>query len=256
MNALLLAAGVGRRLGDLANHGPKCLLPMGKDHLLGRTLDTLAALGIETTTIVVGHFAEKVKAAAGDRRGRMSIRYVLNPHFREGSIVSLWYARAALSADVLVMDADVLFPRALLQRLTECSHSSCILLDGRVSGDGEEMILFAAQGRVWDIVRRAKGHTPQPPRGVEAFDTTGESVGFIKVGNQDASQLRLVVERRVAGGVRDCDHELTYPEFFRSCAVGYERVDDLPWMEVDFPEDLARARREVLPLVDQMKAPL
>jgi choline kinase len=43
------------------------------------------------------------------------------------------------------------------------------------------------------------------------------------------------------------EHEEAYPIFMRNYVVGYERVDDLPWMEIDFPEDVTQAEREVLP---------
>lgn len=148
------------------------------------------------------------------------------------------------------MDADVLFAAALLRRLIESRHRSCILLDRRVEGSGEEMILFAAGERVWDIVRRRPGVTPAPPPGVDAYDTLGESVGFLKVGAPHAAALRTEVEKRVAAGERNSEHETTYPAFFAACPVGYERVDDLPWTEVDFPADVERARSEVLPLIE------
>jgi choline kinase len=248
MNAILLAAGVGRRLHESTQHQPKCLLPMGAQHLLGRTLEALAMAGVGHTTIVVGYRAEAVREAAGPRCGRMAIDYVMNPEYERGSVVSLWQARSALAGDVLVMDADVLFPRLLLQRLVESPHASCILLDGRVAGSGEEMILFAAAGRVWTIVRRQPGTFPPLPPGVERFDTAGESVGFLKVGAAHAPVLRTVLAEHVDAGRRDDDHELVYPAFFARCPVGYERVDDLPWTEIDFAEDVERAR-SLLPLI-------
>lgn len=255
MNAIVLAAGVGRRLERFTHDGPKCLLPVGAQHLLGRTLDALASLGIARTVLVVGYAAERVRAAAGDEWNGMPLAYAMNPDFREGSIVSLWCARTELSGDVLVMDADVLYPRRLLRRLVESSHASSILLDGRVSGSGEEMILFAAAGRVWDIVRRRPGETPAPPPGVAAYDACGESVGFLKVGAAHAGALREIVESHVADGVRDVDHERIYPPFFRCCPVGFEWVDDLPWTEIDFPDDVTRARGEILPRIERVDAP-
>ncbi len=252
MNAILLAAGVGQRLSPLTDTTPKCLLPMGTTHLLGRTLDALSSCGVERTTIVVGHCAAQIVRAAGDRWQSMPIRFVSNADFAEGSVVSLWCARTELDADVLIMDADVLFPRVLLARLVRSPHASCSLLDGRTAGSGEEMILFAAQQRVWDIVRRRPNAVPSLPAGVTAFDTKGESVGFLKLGAADANILRAIVERHVARGLRHIDHELTYPDLFTRCPVGYERVDDLPWTEIDFACDLTRAREEILPRVEKM----
>ena len=254
MNAILLAAGVGRRLRPFTDTSPKCLLTVGARHLLARTLDALVRAGIERTTIVVGHCAEQVVSAAGDRWGGMTVAYVSNPNYEEGSIVSLWHAQPMLDADVLVMDADVLFPAALLERLVRSPHRSCVLLDGRVDGSGEEMILFAAANRVWNIIRRGPNETPPPPPGVAAFDTVGESVGFLKLAATDARVLRTIVAQHVAAGQRGIDHEATYPALFTGCQVGFERVDDLPWTEIDFPGDVARAGEEIAPLIDALDA--
>ena len=252
MNAILLAAGVGRRLEG--REGPKCLLPMGAEHLLGRALGALSGLGVDSVTIVVGYAAAAVQRAAAVGRHGARVHCVFNPDFRRGSIVSLWQARAALDGDVLVMDADVLFPRLLLRRLTASPHASCALLDGRVAGSGEEMILCAAAGRVWDILRRRPDQVPLPPAGVGAYDTLGESVGFLKVGAAHAPVLRQVLEEHIAARGHDADHESAYPSFFSRCAVGYERVDDLPWTEIDFCEDVARARARILPQVEALDA--
>ncbi len=254
ITAIVLAAGVGRRLGSFTRDYPKCLLPMGDRTLLARTLDALAACGAAAVTIVVGHCADQIRAAAGDEWRGMPLSYVANPDYEQGSIVSLWCARAALGGDVLVMDADVLFPPRLLRRLVRSSHANCVLLDGGVAGSGEEMILCAAGARVWDIARRRPGQVLQPPAGVAAYDTYGESVGFLKVGRADAGALRAALEERVANGVRDTDHEMVYPAFFAACPVGYERVDDLPWTEIDFADDVVRARAEVLPRIDELGA--
>jgi ABC-type multidrug transport system fused ATPase/permease subunit len=109
MKAIVLAAGVARRLAPLTDHTHKCLLPIAGRHLLDRMLGTLAATGVDETVIVVGHCQDQVRAAAGTRHGDMRISFVENPEYQKGSILSLWRARATLASDsALVMDADVL----------------------------------------------------------------------------------------------------------------------------------------------------
>src|SRR5690348_3469159 len=115
MRAIILAAGAARRLAPLTDRTNKCLLRVGGRSLLDRMLDALAAAGIEAATIVVGHCQDQVRAEAGARRGGMAIRFLENPDYRKGSILSLWAARELLAeGDCLVMDADVLFPPGVL----------------------------------------------------------------------------------------------------------------------------------------------
>jgi choline kinase len=81
------------------------------------------------------------------------------------------------------------------------------------------------------------------------FDVIGESVGFLKVSRSDAPFLRAILDELVARGRDAIEHEEAYPVFLSQRVVGFERVDDLPWTEIDFPEDLQRAEREVLPRI-------
>ena len=63
----------------------------------------------------MGHCADQVRATVGHRVGRMTVTYVDNPEYARGSSMSLYAARAHLTAPVLLMDADVLFPREFLR---------------------------------------------------------------------------------------------------------------------------------------------
>ena len=151
MKAILLAAGVARRLAPLTDHTHKCLLPVGGRSLLDRMLDTLAGCGVTETVIVVGHCQDQVRAAAGAGRAAMRISYVENPEYQKGSILSLWRARDTLLEDsTLVMDADVLFPPVFLERLIASPAASALLLDRGFSDTGEEVKLYAVgdSGRV------------------------------------------------------------------------------------------------------------
>ena len=73
---------------------PRAVRDGGQDpaHVL-HDAEALAAVGIERTTLVVGHCAEQVRALAGTRQGDMAVDYVTNPEYARGSILSLRAAR-------------------------------------------------------------------------------------------------------------------------------------------------------------------
>lgn len=240
MKAIILAAGVGRRIGSV-HRDPKCLLPLGDRVLLERMLAALERGGISDAVIVVGYQHEKVRSRIGGRYGRVQIRYIYNPEYEKGSILSLWAAREELTEDVIIMDADVLFPDEAISRLVGSVHRNCFLLDGRVSGSGEEMMLMARQGRVLEIARIPGSE----------YDTVGESVGFFKLARESAPALTEALRALVESGRERAEYEEAYSLFLQRELAGYERVDDLAWTEIDFPEDVERAERELLPLVDR-----
>jgi len=239
VTAILLAAGVGQRLLRVSNGRPKCLIEIGGKSLLVRLLEGLAAAGVGEAVVVVGFGEDAVRGAVGGGPRAIRVSCLSNPRFREGAILSLWTAREALDGPVLVMDADVLCPPAMIARLVESPHRNCFLLDASVEVTGEEQMLLVRRGRVLDIVRG----------GAPGYELAGESVGFLKLSAGAARVLRELLEIRVAAGHTDIEHEEVYPELLERVVVGFERVDGMPWTEIDFPEDVARAEREVLPRI-------
>jgi L-glutamine-phosphate cytidylyltransferase len=239
MKAIILAAGVGKRFKEVTDHRPKCLIDIQGKTLLERTLAALDGAGVTQAVVVVGHQGEMITQQIGATCGRVQVSYVHNPQYEKGAILSLLSAREEFDDDILIMDADVLFPVAMIDRLIRSPHANCFLLDGSAENTGEEQMLLTRGGRVLNIVRGGSGD----------FDVIGESVGFLKVSRSDAPLLRSILDDLVARGRDTIEHEEAYPIFLSLRVVGFERVDDLPWTEIDFPEDLERAEREMLPRI-------
>jgi choline kinase len=240
VTAILLAAGVGKRLLGVSGGRPKCLIEIGGKSLIGRLLEGLAAAGVGEAIVVTGFGEEALRAAVGAGPDGIRVRWLSNPRYREGAILSLWTAREALAGPVLIMDADVLCPPAMVARLVHSPHRNCFLLDGSVEPTGEEQMLLVHGGRVRTIVRG----------GAPGYELAGESVGFLKLSAGAARVLGELLEIRIAAGHTAIEHEETYPELCERVEVGFERVDGMPWTEIDFPEDVVRAEREVLPRLE------
>jgi L-glutamine-phosphate cytidylyltransferase len=240
VTAVLLAAGIGERLLGHSKGRPKCLIEIGGKSLLRRLLEGLAAAGVPEAVVVTGFGAEAVREAIGAGPGGIRVRWLSNPRFREGAILSLWTAREALDGPVLIMDADVLCGPDMIVQLVRSSHRNCFLLDGSVESTGEEQMLLVRGGRVRNIVRG----------GASGYELSGESIGFLKLSAGAARVLRELLEIRVAAGHTAIEHEEVYPELLERVEVGFERVDGMPWTEIDFPDDVVRAERDVLPRME------
>jgi len=119
MQALILAAGMGKRLGELTSDRTKCLVPLHGQTLLERMLLQLSSQGIAKVTLVVGYFAEKVRALAGDRFAGMVIEYIENPVYsRTNNIYSLFLAKEVLlQDDTILLESDLILDEAILARL-------------------------------------------------------------------------------------------------------------------------------------------
>jgi choline kinase len=244
VTAVILAAGVGKRLLGTSGGKPKCLIEIAGRSLLCRLLDALAAAGVREAVVVTGFGDEVVRAALTERPPALAVRCLTNPRYGEGAILSLWTAREWLDRDVLVMDADVLCAPVMLERLVRSPYPNCFLLDAGQENTGEEQMLLVREGRVRDIVRG----------GAPGYELMGESIGFLRLSAAAARLLRELLERRVDAGDTGIEHEDVYPDLLARVDVGFERVDGLPWIEIDFPDDVVRAEREVLPRIEALDA--
>ena len=248
MHAIILAAGRGNRLAEFNPDGrPKCLLEFGGRSLLARQLDILFQYGIRKATLVVGYEADLIIDHVGTLATRPDVSFVYNPAFIKGSVLSLLAAKDVMTRGetVLVLDADVLFHPQIMQRLVESSHQNCFLIDQDFTAGDEPVKIAIHQGRMVEF-RKAL------PAELE-FDTLGESVGFFKFNGAMAAEISQTCSGYNTEGLLGAPHEealrdvlLAEPSEF-AC----EDVSGLPWLEVDFPEDVERAIKQVLPAIRQ-----
>ena len=243
MRAILLAAGSGRRL---RRPFPKCLVDIGGISLLTRALQALVEVEVTDACVVMGYRHDLIAEELKRHPPQLSVVSVKNAAFLRGSVRSLWAAREAMSSEVLVMDADVLFPVQLLRRLVDSPHGNCVLADPCSSFTGEEMMLTVHGHRIWDITRGV--HEPS--------HVLGEGVGFYKLDRLAAHHLRGLLEEWVAKGRDHEEYEEVFRALFKACVFGYELVGDLPWTEIDFPEDISKAEQAVWPRIQALEAGL
>ncbi len=240
MKAIILAAGVGKRLWPVTQHRPKCLIELGGRSLLTRSLEALAGVGVKQSVLVVGYKQDLIREAAGAGLHGVAVRYLVNEAYQRGSISSLWTARDELNEDVVIMDADVLFHHDILRRLVQSRHGNALCLDETVAQRGEECMAVVRGHRVVAL-------TKQVPA---SYDLAGEGVGFLKVCRRDLEHLIASLGGYVRTGAWNMEYEDALLEFFEHAPVGYEKIGGLPWIEIDFPEDVTRAEREILPKLE------
>ncbi len=245
MKAIMLAAGVGRRLyGDGEDQPPKALLAFGGKTLLRRHIEVLRSAGIEELTVVVGYRKEDVLAEAVLVAGADFVRAIENPDFRGGPIVSLWCARHVLRSGeaILFMDADVLYHPSLLERLIRSHHENCFLLDRDIEPGEDPVRLCIRDGKPVDFGKMMEGD----------FDLVGEWPGFLRLSPRIAARVADATETYIERG----ESGVTYEEAVRAVLLdeppgtfGYEDITGIPWIEIDFPSDLLRAEKQILPRI-------
>lgn len=247
MHAVLLAAGMGRRLDEITGGGPKCLLPFGDASLLERHLRRLTAAGIDHLTVVVGFEAMQIEQALGalvlDIAPAMTVTTAHNPAFRQGSAKSVLAAADVLAGDddILLMDADVLYDHRLLDALLAADAADVLGMDCSVGADDAEAVKVCIDhGRIVAFDKAL-------PEGL-AYDAVGESVGFFRLSPTTADALLRECER-----VIETDEDAPYEAALQRVMCAHDTAFDaadvtgLPWIEIDDPADAERAARDILP---------
>jgi len=242
MRAIILAAGVGWRLKPQTDTTPKCLLEVGGKSLLLRYLETFAAVGVSEVVLVVGHLKELVMAEAARGPAEVEVRFIVNEQFTRGNILSLWHAREEFDDDILIMDGDILFPQELVARLIASPHGNAIAVDERFTDTGEEQKVVCEDGWVVEVSKKVGGD----PR------VRGEAVGILRLSADAAEVLRGILEEFIETGKDSLEYEDAFRELAAEVPIGVVEIADLPWIEIDFEEDLARARQQILPEVDPL----
>ncbi len=242
MRAIILVAGVGWRLKPYTETTPKCLVEIGGKTLLRRYLDALEELGIPEAILVVGHLKEQIVAEAARGPAEVEVRFVTNEQYTRGNILSLWCARHEFDDDVLIMDGDVLYPRELLARLIASLDANAMAVDERFQDTGEEQKVICEDGWVVEVTKKISGD----PR------VRGEEVGILRLSADAAEVLRGILQEFVETGKDSVEYEEALRELAAEVPIGVIEMGDLPWIEIDFEEDLARARECILPEVERL----
>ena len=245
MRAIILAAGRGLRLQQPPTAEiPKCLLEFGGRTLLERHLELLERARVDEVVLVLGFMHETVEAELGRLIRYPRPRVVLNAQFELGSVLSLHSAADALTrgGDVLVMDADVLYHERIMSALVAgAGPVNRILIDRDFEAGDEPVKVCVRDGVPFELRKRLAPDL--------RYDTVGESVGFFRFAQAAAARLTAIMADYVGSGRGNEPHEEAVRDLLREASQPFEVADitGTAWIEIDFPDDVERAARDVLP---------
>jgi choline kinase len=238
--AVILAAGMGVRLKDRGRLTPKGLLCLGETSIVEESVLRLLSVGIERIVIITGHLAEQYEPLRD--RYPQTIQLVHNPYFADsGSMYSLYCARHCVDDAFLLLECDLVYECRALNTCLESSSENVLLLSGS-SNTSDECFVETRDDRLVAISKDRKSL---------GSEVLGEMVGISRISHSlfrvmvDAAAQRFQTTRHVSyetDGLVSAARDITI-----SCPV----VADLVWCEIDDESHLARARREIYPVVQE-----
>lgn len=236
MKAVILAAGIGNRLRTTHNL-PKCLLKINGETLLSRHISILEKYNLSELVIVTGYKQEMIKNEIDKISTELNIKLIFNKQFEKGSVLSFLAASNYLKFDspIVLMDADVLYHPEITNRLLTSSYKNVFLLDRNFESGDEPVKLCVNRDTIIEFRKKLAADT--------TYDVIGESVGFFRF----SENILYALHERALEYRNTSDLDKPYEEVIRDVLLkypdsfSYEDITDIPWIEIDFPEDIEKA---------------
>jgi len=122
MKAIIIAAGMGKRLMPFTDDVPKCMLQFGGKSLLEQQLEAFGKCNIKDIVLVKGYKKEKINYPG--------IKYYINDDFQNNNILnSLFCAEKEIEGEVVISYSDILFEEQVVERLLESKKDISIVVD-------------------------------------------------------------------------------------------------------------------------------
>ncbi|MHC4984594.1 MAG: phosphocholine cytidylyltransferase family protein [Planctomycetota bacterium] len=230
MKAIILAAGMGKRLAEIGWDQPKCLLGFSGRPLLNLMLSAVGACGIDRVVVVVGYRQELIRQAVAS--AGVQAEFVINDDYADTNTVhSLYLAREHLNDDFIYFNADVLFDARILPMLMD-GEGGRLAVDVKHCGDEEVKVIVDSAGRIERI-----------GKALPVADCLGEFIGIGKFAADACGDfVEALIQRNEVAGQRNLFFESAADDILKRQAHWAVDIGDLQAVEIDTPEDLAAAR--------------
>ena len=155
MQAIILAAGMGRRLGEYTKENTKCMVKVNGVRLIDRLLTQLSALDLKRVLIVTGYQGEKLRNHVGNRyAGKLTIEYADNPIYdKTNNIYSLSLVKEQLQEDdTLLIESDLIFSDRLFPMILNDPNPNVALVAKYESWMDGTMVRIDAENNIINFV--------------------------------------------------------------------------------------------------------
>lgn len=236
MQALMLAAGMGKRLGKYTKGQTKCMVTVGGKTLLEHAADALRMAGIHKFVIVTGYAGDKLEAFAREKLADFDLEFIHNADYAStNNIYSLYLAHEALARDdTILLESDLIYEPQLIRALVEAPQENMVTVAKYESWMDGTVTLLDEQGYVREFIEKKDFR----------FAAAGDyykTVNIYKFSRDFASRLYIPFLRAYiqAYGTNQY-YELVLKTLARTPGAemyGYE-IGDLKWYEIDDVQDL------------------
>ena len=156
MQAIILAAGMGKRLGELTRENTKCMVKVNGVCLIDRLLTQLSSLNLERVVIVIGYQGEKLRQHVGNEYMGTPITYIENEVFdKTNNIYSLFLAKKELQEDdTLLIESDLIFEDILFHKIVSNLYPNLALVAKYEPWMDGTMVCLSEENDIVDFISK------------------------------------------------------------------------------------------------------
>ena len=232
MKAFILAAGVSRRLYPHTYDIPKCLLEVGGKPIIHYQLDALKNLGVIDITMIVGYHREMLMMNVEKNFPDLNFNFVINHHYFEtNTAYSIHIGRDKLDSQVLLMNADVIYPEALLEKVFSSNYKTVLAVDIKACGKEEVKVINGGQNKIVAI-----------GKDLIEEQCLGEFIGVAKLSKDFVDIFRRSISDLIDAGGKNDYFEAGIQPLLDKVDTHFIDISEYPCLEIDFLEDLESAR--------------
>ncbi len=237
MQALILAAGMGKRLGELTKNNTKCMLEVNGVRLIDRFISQLSKLNLSRLVIVVGYEGQKLIDYIGSRYDdALKIEFVNNPIYnRTNNIYSLALAKDKLCEDdTILLESDLIFEDRMLELLLDDPHPNLALVAKYETWMDGTMVRINEDNDIVNFV-------PKEAFRYEDVDVYYKTVNIYKFSKEfSANEYVPFLEAysRVMGDNEYYEQVLRLINHLHTSSLKALPVTDEKWYEIDDVQDL------------------
>ncbi|MCP4446919.1 MAG: phosphocholine cytidylyltransferase family protein [Myxococcales bacterium] len=245
MKAIILAAGMGKRLEAVSGGLPKCMVPVGGRPLIDRLIERTADSGIDDVIIVTGFCAKALRKHVSkiDHPLAQKAVFVHNDRYSDmGNFYSLLVAEEAVAGSAFVkLDGDLLMDETVLPKVLSCKGPGILAVDCREGMGEEEMkVRVDGSGKILELNKR-----------MDPTVALGEYIGVDRADAELCGPVFDMLRKLIELGETDEYYERAY-ELLIQGGADYEVADvtGCKWTEIDDAVDLQNANKMVSAVPD------
>lgn len=236
MQAIILAAGMGKRLGEYTKNNTKCMVPVNGTPLIDRVLCQLSKLQLKRVVIVIGYEGKKLMDYLGDSYQGLKIEYINNPIYdKTNNIYSLALAKEKMQEDdTLLIESDLIFDDGMFNLLVDNPYPNLALVAKYETWMDGTMVRIDEENNIVNFITKAAFNY----KDVDKYYKTVNIYKFSREFSQTKYVPFLEAYSKAVGNNEYYENVLRIISFLNSHDLKALPITNEKWYEIDDKQDL------------------